>query len=275
MIAWGEAYEAREVVARPDLTIVQFDRFGKGCLSYLVGSGGQAIAVDPGRQFQQYADEARRRGWQLVHVVDTHLHADHISGAVPLAASTGATYHLHGADAIGGKLPVAPIAGPLQLGRVVVDVVQEHTPGHTPGSTSLIVDGRYLLSGDTLFVGSVGRPDLGDEVDAWAHELYWTLVTKIRGLPDDTLVLPAHYASDAEVRDDGIVAGTLGHLRATNPALSLADERAFIAFIRAHLRPQPEAYGTIRRINLMLQDVDDDTRTELELGKNQCAASRG
>lgn len=275
MIAWGDAYAVHEVVVRPGLTILQFDRFGKGCLSYLIGSEDEAIVVDPGRHHAQYVEEAERRGWRITHVVDTHLHADHISGAVPLAAWTGAEYHLHNADAAGGKLPVWPIKGRFRLGQVVVDVVQEHTPGHTPGSTSLIVDGQYLISGDTLFVNSVGRPDLGGHVDEWAHDLYWTLVNKIRTLPDATLVLPAHYASQAEVREDGVVAGTLGRLRETNPALNVADEGAFITFIKEHMSPQPELYGTIRKINLMLEDADEARRSELELGKNQCAASKG
>lgn len=275
MIAWGDAYGIHEVVARPELTVLQFDRYGKGCLSYLMASGGEAIVVDPGRQYDQYVAEAARRGWRIVHVVDTHLHADHISGAVPLAAATGAKYHLHNADSAGGKLPVAPLAGVLRLGDVDVEVLKEHTPGHTPGSTSLIVDGRYLISGDTLFVNSVGRPDLGGHVDEWAHDLYWSLVNKIRSLDDETLVLPAHYASQAEVRPDGVVAGTLGRIRENNPALNVADEGAFITFIKENMVPQPETYSTIRQINLMLEDADEDKRTELELGKNQCAASRG
>lgn len=275
MIAWGDAYGIHEVVAGPELTLLQFDRYGKGCLSYLVGSGDQAIVVDPGRHYAQYVEEAARRGWRIVQVVDTHLHADHISGAAPLAAKTGATYHLHNADSAGGKLPVAPIAGVLHLGDVQVEVVTEHTPGHTPGSTSLIVNGRYLISGDTLFVNSVGRPDLGGHVEEWAHDLYWSLVNKVRTLPDETIVLPAHYASQAEVRPDGVVAGTLGQIRANNPALNVADEGAFIAFIKANMVPQPETYSTIRQINLMLETADEDKRTELELGKNQCAASRG
>jgi glyoxylase-like metal-dependent hydrolase (beta-lactamase superfamily II) len=275
MIAWGDAYSVHPVVDRPDLTLLQFDRYGKGCLSYLIGSGNEAIVVDPGRHYDQYVDEAACRGWRIVHVVDTHLHADHISGAVPLAAKTGAKYHLHNADSAGGKLPAAPLAGVLQLGDVLVEVVKEHTPGHTPGSTSLIVDGHYLISGDTLFVNSVGRPDLGGHVDEWAHDLYWSLVNKIRALDDETLVLPAHYASQAEVRPDGVIAGSLGRIRENNPALNVADESAFIAFIKTNMVPQPETYGTIRRINLMLEDADEDKRTELELGKNQCAASRG
>lgn len=276
MIGWGETYAVREVVPSTEhLTLLQFDRFGKGCLSYMIASGDEAIVVDPGRHYQQYEEEAARRGLTIKHIVDTHLHADHISGAPGLAKDTGATYHLHEADAHFGKLEVTGEPGQIRLGSVVVDVIQEHTPGHTPGSTSLVVDGKFLVSGDTLFVNSVGRPDLGGHVDEWAHDLYWTLIDKIQTLPENTTVLPAHYSSQEEVRPDGIVAGVLGQIRRGNPALQVKDEKAFVTFIKENMRPQPEIYGEIRKVNLGLVEACEDQRTALELGKNQCAASQG
>lgn len=276
MQAWGDFYEVREVVPSSDrLTLLQFNRVGKGCLSYLVASGDEAIVVDPGRHIAQYQAAAEKRGLTIKRVVDTHVHADHVSGAPELAAAAGAPYHLHEADARFGNLAVEGKAGRMQLGELVVDVLQEHTPGHTPGSTSLVVDGRFLIAGDTLFVKSVGRPDLGGHAEEWAHDLYDTLVEKIRGLDDETTVLPGHYASQDEVRDDGLVAGTLGEIRASNPALQLQDAGAFVAFIRENMRPQPELYGEIRRVNLGLVSACEDQRTALEIGKNQCAASKG
>jgi glyoxylase-like metal-dependent hydrolase (beta-lactamase superfamily II) len=137
-----------------------------------------------------------------------------------------------------------------------------------------VVDGKYLVSGDTLFVKSVGRPDLGGHVDEWAHDLYWTLIDKIQNLPQETVVLPAHYSSQEEVRPDGIVAGVLGEIRAGNPALQLKDEVAFITFIKENMRPSPEIYGEIRKVNLGVIEACEDQRTALELGKNQCAASQ-
>lgn len=275
MTGWGETYAVREVVpSSKHLTLLQFDRFGKGCLSYMIASGDEAIVVDPGRHIAQYEEEAAKRGLAITHIVDTHLHADHISGAPQLAKETGACYHLHEADAKFGKLTVSGEPGRIQLGSVVVDVLQEHTPGHTPGSTSLVVDGKYLVSGDTLFVKSVGRPDLGGHVDEWAHDLYWTLIDKIQNLPQETVVLPAHYSSQEEVRPDGIVAGVLGEIREGNPALQLKDEVAFITFIKENMRPSPEIYGEIRKVNLGVIEACEDQRTALELGKNQCAASQ-
>ncbi|MNY01049.1 hypothetical protein D3C86_1335620 [compost metagenome] len=137
-----------------------------------------------------------------------------------------------------------------------------------------MVDERYLISGDTLFVKSVGRPDLGGHAEEWAHDLYQTLVEKIRRLDDDTTVLPGHFASLDEIRDDGIVAGELGAIRKSNPALQLEDAKAFVAFIQENMRPQPELYGEIRRVNLGLVEACEDQRSALEIGKNQCAASK-
>jgi glyoxylase-like metal-dependent hydrolase (beta-lactamase superfamily II) len=275
MQAWGESYLVREVIPASDnLTLLQYDRFGKGCLSYLIASGGEAIVVDPARHYEQYIQEAARRNLRIVHIVDTHLHADHISGAPNLAAVTGAAYHLHEADAQGTSHLVEGTPGRIKLGELIIDVLQEHTPGHTPGSTSLVIDDRFLISGDTLFVNSVGRPDLGGHAEEWAHDLFWTLINKIQALRADTVVLPAHYANQNEVRPDGIVAGELGQIRASNPALQVKDEQAFITFIKENMRPQPEIYGEIRRVNLGLVEACETQRTALELGKNQCAASQ-
>jgi glyoxylase-like metal-dependent hydrolase (beta-lactamase superfamily II)/rhodanese-related sulfurtransferase len=263
MIAWGDFYECRAVAPALDgLVVLQFNRTGKGCLSYMICANGEAIVVDPSRHFEQYIEESKQRGLTIKHVVDTHLHADHISGASELAHATGAVYHLHRTDAALGKLDVEGELGRIAVGGLAVDVLQEHTPGHTPGSTSLVVADKYLLTGDTLFVNSVGRPDLGGHVEEWSHDLYGSLVNKIRLLRDGLLVLPAHYASQAEVRPDGVVAGLLGDIRRNNPALALESEAQFGAFIKANMRAQPESYSEIRQVNLVL-----------ELGKNQCAAS--
>ncbi|HEY9899216.1 MAG TPA: MBL fold metallo-hydrolase [Pantanalinema sp.] len=275
MQAWGDLYEVREVVpSSARLTLLQFNRVGKGCLSYLIASGKEAIVVDPGRHVAQYVEEAKRRGLSIAHVVDTHVHADHVSGAPELVELTGAPYHLHEGDASFGKLNVASGEGQIRLGELVVDVLQEHTPGHTPGSTSLVVDGRFFISGDTLFVKSVGRPDLGGHAVEWAHDLYRTLSEKIRRLSDDTTVLPGHFASLDEIREDGVVAGVLGEIRKSNPALAIEDAGAFVAFIQENMRPQPELYGEIRRVNLGLVSACEDQRTALEIGKNECAASK-
>lgn len=271
-LEWADFYAVREVVpATEDLTILQFDRPGKASLSYLIGSRGEALVVDPNRNIAPYLEAAAARGLTLRHVMDTHVHADYISGGPALAEASGATYHLSGACGYRGDLSLDGAPGPLELGSL--RAVKLHTPGHTPGSTSLLVDETYLFSGDTLFVESVGRPDLGGHAEEWAHDLYETLYVRLRSLPDETIVLPAHYASFEEMLHDGVVAGRLGDLRRRNEGMQATSDAEFLAFIKANMRPSPEVYATIRQINLSVLNLDEAKLAELDLGKNQCAAS--
>jgi glyoxylase-like metal-dependent hydrolase (beta-lactamase superfamily II) len=278
MTEWGELYEVAPIATPelPGIVLKQFVRVGKGCLSYLIGGGGQAVVVDPARHIDQYIAEAEAAGLKITHIFDTHLHADHISGASELAEKTGATYHIAAEDAAEGQLGAEPISGTLEisLGATKVEVLAEPTPGHTPGSVSLILGDRYLFSGDTLFIESVGRPDLGGKVDEWARDLYRTLFKRLNRLRDDTMVLPAHFSGPSEIREDGIVAGSMGELRAKNPVLHVDNEEAFVSFIKESVTPQPELYNEIRKINLALLRVDEGRALELELGKNQCAVTR-
>lgn len=271
-LEWADFYAVREVVPATDaLTILQFDRPGKASLSYLIGSRGEALVVDANRNIQPYMDVARERGLAIRHVLDTHVHADYISGGPALAEATGATYHLSGACGYQGAIGLDGAPGPLALGDRVATKL--HTPGHTPGSTSLLIDGTYLFTGDTLFVSSVGRPDLGGHAEEWAKDLYETLYLRLRDLPDETVVLPAHYGTFAEMRPNGVVAGSLGDIRRENEGMQATNDAEFLAFIRANMRPSPESYATIRKINLSVLDLDPSKLVELDLGKNQCAAS--
>ncbi|MEB3222517.1 MAG: MBL fold metallo-hydrolase [Candidatus Sericytochromatia bacterium] len=279
MQAWGDLIVEVDVPTGTSLVLKQLQRVGKGCLAYVVADGGQALVVDPHRHLGPYEDLAARLGVHITHVFDTHLHADHISGARVLAERSRAVYMLEAHDAEGAKFPYQAITPgqTLRLGQTEVQLMPLHTPGHTPGSASLLIDGRFLLSGDTLFVASIGRPDLGGQLEVWGRMLYRTLGPggELSQLPDDVLILPAHYAGVEEVRADGLVAGTLGMLREHNPALRLASEEAFVAFLRANQREAPAIYQEIRRVNLAWQEVDEARASELDLGKNECAASRG
>jgi glyoxylase-like metal-dependent hydrolase (beta-lactamase superfamily II) len=196
-----------------------------------------------------------------VRVLDTHVHADHLSGGPELAASAGAPYSV---DALADGETIF-------LGKSKIRVLA--APGHTPGSVMFLADDRFLLSGDTLFVSGVGRPDLGGHAAVWARDLFATLRDKIGPLADDTVVLPAHFASVDEIGPDGIVSVRLGDLRRSSPEMRIRDERSFVDAIVAAVSKPPAAYDHIVRANLGLESATEEQRTEWELGRNQCAAS--
>jgi glyoxylase-like metal-dependent hydrolase (beta-lactamase superfamily II)/rhodanese-related sulfurtransferase len=277
MLAWGDLQVIAPVLPpdRPGLSLLQVNRVGKRCLSYLIACDGEAIVVDPSRHIDWYRALLGRHRVRLTHVMDTHLHADHLSGGPALARLFGTPYHICLDDAAGATYAYAALEDGtrLALGSSVVEIIAIHTPGHTPGSTSLLIDERYLLTGDTLFVASIGRPDLGHKAEEWAQLLYRTLFERMAGLPDEVLILPAHYAGMGEMRQDGVVGITVGEARRHNPALQMRGEREFLEYVLEHLPPQPPVYRDIRRANLGQLVLDEEQALEAELGPNQCAAA--
>jgi len=147
----------------------------------------------------------------------------------------------------------------------------EHTPGHTLGSITLVSDDGLALTGDFLFVHSIGRPDLGGRSEEWAKVLWQSLERARKQWPGDLVILPAHYGGDLERRADRIVAARFDVLAATNEVAAIQDERAFLQWIAAHTPVFPESYRTIKMANLGLVEVSDDEAEILEFGPNQCA----
>jgi glyoxylase-like metal-dependent hydrolase (beta-lactamase superfamily II) len=277
MVAWGDLH-VTTTISSPDewgLTLLQVNRVGKRCLSYVVTSGGAAMAIDPSRHLVRYRTLLQEQQTKLVRVIDTHLHADHISGGPEMARLSGVPYHIRLDDAAGARFPYHSLddGTRLALGSSVVEIIAIHTPGHTPGSTSLLVNEKYLLTGDTLFVSGIGRPDLGHKAEEWARLLYRTLFERMASLPDDVLILPAHYAGVTEMRRDGVVGITLGEARRQAPVFQMRTEQAFLDYVLEHLPPQPAVYQDIRRVNLGQMRFDEEQALDAELGPNQCAAS--
>ena len=277
MIAWGDLHVATCVASSPAsaLTLFQINRVGKRCLSYVIVSDGEALIIDPARYIDWYTSLAQDQQAHLTRVIDTHLHADHLSGGPEIAHALGVPYHIRLDDAAGAQFPHQSLedGAHLALGSSVVEIIAMHTPGHTPGSTSLLVNDTYLLTGDTLFVSGIGRPDLGDKAEEWAQLLYRTLFDRIARLPDDVLILPAHYSGVAEMRPDGVVATTLGDARQKNPVFQSRTEQEFLEYVVGHLPAQPPVYQEIRRANLGRIVFDAEHALEAELGPNQCAAA--
>ena len=147
-------------------------------------------------------------------------------------------------------------------------------PGHTPGSTSYLIDNKYLVSGDAIFILSIGRPDLGGKVVEWSKLLFKTVSTKIADLDDEIVVLPGHYMDFSELNDENVFAESIGNIKKRNADIYGIDNEAdFIQFIQDNMRTQPEVYAEIRKVNAGLLQVDEDEQDIMDLGKNECAAS--
>jgi glyoxylase-like metal-dependent hydrolase (beta-lactamase superfamily II) len=192
-----------------------------------------------------------------------------------MAAEFDATYHIAPGDAEGAHFAYAALRDgeEFTFGELQVIVRSVATPGHTPGSTSLEVDGRFLMTGDAVFVSGVGRPDLGGETVPWAQDLFRTIHQKLAPLDPELEVCPAHYTSRLESRSDGTVHRTLGDLLANDPVVSLDDEEAFVEYVVSHLGEAPEVYATIRKVNMGWHIPTHDEAMELEVGRNECALS--
>jgi glyoxylase-like metal-dependent hydrolase (beta-lactamase superfamily II) len=278
MAAWGDALVPRHLTPPPGFDhLVQFDRIAKGALGYLLAAAGEAWIVDPPRKPQAIFDVARDLGVKVVAVADTHAHADYISGGPAIAKRMGIPYYLHPADAI---LPYdgspATIAfTPVEEGRTLRlggrEIAIEHTPGHTEGSVCYRMGDDAVLTGDLIFIRSVGRPDLGGKLDEWTPILWKSVSRSLAGWAPTIRVMPAHYASDAERESDRSVARPLARVREGNEPLQLRTETEFVAWVKKKVGSSPEAYRKIKAINLGLLQVWDMEAQELESGKNECA----
>lgn len=277
MAAWAHTLVARELPAPRGIDrLLQLDRPAKGALGYLLVADGEALAVDAPRRWELYRRHAREAGARIAAVVDTHVHADYLSGGPAMAAALRVPYHLHPADAVDpwegtrACLDFRPLADGAELTLGSTPIGVQHTPGHTPGSVSLRV-GDVVLTGDFVFVRSLGRPDLGDRAAEWTRALWTSLERARREWPDALRVLPAHYASALERVPGGAVVARFAELRRDNEALRIGDEAEFTRWVEARIGGSPEAYRRIKRANLGLLELDDATADELELGRNRCA----
>ncbi|MGG3558769.1 MBL fold metallo-hydrolase [Peribacillus frigoritolerans] len=274
MKAWSEHLEPVRI---GELTngaeIYQFVRLGKGCLSYMVVSNGEVAVIDSTRMIDAYLDFADDIGVKITHVLDTHLHADHISGGRRIAEATNAVYWLPPKDAAEVTFEYQPLesGNVITIGHTAIDIQALYSPGHTIGSTSFVVDQKYLLSGDILFIDSIGRPDLAGLAEDWVGDLRETLYTRYKELSDGLIVLPSHFMIIDELNEDGSVAKKLGSLFAENHGLNIADETEFRELVTGNLPPQPNAYQEIRETNMGKIEPDDEKQREMEIGPNRCA----
>lgn len=231
-------------------------------LSYFLGCGSchVGVVVDPVRGDEDwFVDEAARQEVKITHVIDTHVHADHYSGGRTLAKKSGARYCLHESNRGRARFDFTALADGqrIEVGNVVVDVL--HTPGHTPDSICLLVADRrrapddaapwFVLTGDTLFVGSVGRPDLAGSDAEMAAQLYATLHGKLLTLPAEVEIYPGHTSGSAcGAGLSGKPMSTIGFEKRCNPLLAMA-QADFVAALAASV-PPPAQMARMVQVNL-------------------------
>jgi len=274
--AWAELLVPRPINGLAEGMVgYQIARPAKACLSYVIGAPGHGcIVVDPARFPETYVDLAAQHDMTITHVLDTHIHADHISGGPAMAAELGVPYHVPVEDS-GPQTPFAnePLADGtvIDLGAAQLEVLAIKMPGHTPGSTCVHIPGHLILTGDTVFVRGLGRPDLTGKAAELATELFHTIHDRLAPLDRATKVLPAHWTVTDEINDQGMVETTLEAIFEAD-IMTVEDMERFIEEIVSTLPAAPDFYDTIRLVNAGQEATAEEIET-LEIGKNQCAAS--
>jgi hydroxyacylglutathione hydrolase len=252
---------------------------GLGCLSYVIGCPkAKAMAVvDPKRDVEDYLSIAREEGMQITHVFNTHVHADHVSGDQELRLATGAEIYIHESAPVAYRHQDVKEGEVFEIGAAKLEVL--HTPGHTPNSISLLVTDRVrseepqmLLTGDLLFVGDIGRPDLpGAEIlEEQVVNLYHSLYVKLAGYPDHLEVFPAH--GEGSLCGRGMSAkksSTLGYERRANPMLRFESFGDFRQDVMSAFPVRPKSFSHIIQTNLKGADTLDACPMDKRLSPKQ------
>jgi glyoxylase-like metal-dependent hydrolase (beta-lactamase superfamily II) len=273
---WGNMLAPKLVASENGYELYQFIRPGKASCSYGLIYEDEMVVFDPSRNADFYQDFAKEHGVVIIKTFETHLQADYISGSKQIASDTGAQIVGHQIDF---KDAVFEYQGAsdqdvFHFSRGGPEIKAIHTPGHTPGSTSYLIDNKYLVSGDAILILSIGRPDLGGMAEEWSKLLFKTLKTKIADMNGDLLILPGHYLEWSEANPEQVFADTLGSIKNKNTDIyGIEEENDFVRFIKDNMRKQPDVYGEIRKVNAGILEVDDEEQEVMDLGKNECAAS--
>jgi len=274
--SWGNMLAPVEIAKGNNYGLFQFIRPGKASCSYGLVCGNEMMVFDPAKNIEAYLRFAEQQDTKIVKTFETHRQADYISGSWPLQRAVGADIVAPDQDfsvarfqytsAHDGDVHTFSGDGPS------VKVI--YTPGHTPGSTSYLIDDRYLITGDTVFILSIGRPDLGGQAEAWSRMLFKTMKETLIPMDEETLVLPGHYMDWSEANHDHTFVASMGEIKKKNQSIYNIDtETDFYQFIRSNMRKQPDEYAKIREINAGLEEPEMEQQDILDLGKNECAAS--
>ncbi|ELR71685.1 Metallo-beta-lactamase family protein [Fulvivirga imtechensis AK7] len=264
-LSWNTASASFE-----GFNITQFRRTGKGCLSYLIVSGAEAMVVDASLPIEVYQDAMDKRGLTLKYVVDTHIHADHLSRARELAAAYDLQPFVPENDKL--RYSFLPVTNGSIFFLEKLEVKAIHAPGHTPESMTYLVNDQVLLTGDTLFTNGVGRPDLKadeDEAKKKARLLYQSL-KKLVQLDKSILIMPGH-TSQPVAFDGTFIQASLEDILSKVSMLA-EEEEAFVRLLMQRIPSPPENYLKIVEKNIS-GDTSGVDPIELEAGANRCAIS--
>ena len=269
MRGWSLSWNTAQI-SFPDFSITQLRRTGKGCLSYIISSKGEAIVIDASLPVNVYQDILLNNNWSLRAVLETHIHADHLSRSKQLAEVNAVPVYIPQTDKV--EYPHETIIDQQQIPLGAITILVMHTPGHTLESTSFLVNNKVLLSGDTLFTNAVGRPDLkaSEEETLKKTTLLYQSLQKLLGLSDEIIVLPAHTSQPVEF-DKKPVQATLKEIRTAVPLLKLT-EKEFVETLLSRIPPAPANYLSIVEKNTK-GDFSGINPVDLEAGANRCAIS--
>jgi glyoxylase-like metal-dependent hydrolase (beta-lactamase superfamily II) len=275
--AWGNLLAPILLAQEENYELYQFRRPSKASCSYGLINGTEMIVFEPAKNYQFYLDFAEEKGCKISKSYETHRQADYISGSEMLQLIAAVEIVAPEDDFNGARFPYTPArdGDTHRMGSNGPEIKVIHTPGHTPGSTCFLIDKKYLITGDTVFIKSIGRPDLGGMAQEWSEMLFDTMTDILLKIEDDTVILPGHYIDWDEANDNLVFVATMGKIRKDNADIyTIADKSDFFEFIKDNMRKQPEEYAKIREINAGLLEADEEMRETMDFGKNECAASK-
>lgn len=269
MKSWSLAWNTASLTFE-DFEIIQFRRTGKGCLSYMVISDQEAMVIDAFLPVEVYQEFLDQRELTLNYTADTHIHADHLSRTKELAERHGIKPSFPSNDKLG--YPFNPVADGQDFSIGSIKVLAIHTPGHTMESTSYLIDGKVILTGDTLFTNGVGRPDLKADKEETAKKatLLFHSIQKILGLDQSIIVMPGH-SSQPIAFDHQPIQSALKEVVKNTPLLK-ESEQEFVKTLLKRIPNPPENYLKIVQNNIS-GDFTNVDAIDLEAGANRCAIS--
>ncbi len=262
---WNQVLKPVNVVTGPT-RVIQVQKIGKGCLSHIVESKGEAIVIDPLYPFEKYLEIANEQGFKITKVIDTHQHADHVSAAMDLTKELDAKLYLSKYEGYEIDANFVGDKDELQFGKSTLRVI--HTPGHTPGSLSYVIDEKFVFTGDILFVESIGRPDLRDKAEEFAEELYNTLHEKLLALPEDLMFFPTHHGEGVKSINDAFYS-TIEKAKKL-PWIDKSKQE-FVKKVVGITVPRPMNYRKIISVNKGELELVHSEIPDLEIGPNRCA----